>query len=264
MITMMNETAEPQSEPIDYRPLPPRRSGEEPRPIGGDSRRGRGLNGWLLLATSLLAIGALTGWLVWQGTRVVAEAPAQAMPLFAATILAEIPDAATRDQILSLDAVAAQARSLTSQNPKDPAAWVALGNANYDFIQTIYEAAPAGQAYPQNLSRWLEASEAYSQSLALDPFQPVVRSDRGLALIRYGLGFENPGYVAEGLAEAERAISEDDQTVQVLINVGRAYALATPPRTAEARALWTRIIELAPNSLQAGQAQRLLNGEQQP
>ena len=92
----------------------------------------------------------------------------------------------------------------------------------------------------------------------------MVRSDRGLALIRYGLGFGSPAYVAEGLAEAERALSEDDQTLQVLINVGRAYALASPPRTAEARALWQRIIELAPNSLQAGQAQRLLNGEQQP
>jgi len=38
----------------------------------------------------------------------------------------------------------------------------------------------------------------------------------------------------------------------------------SPPRTAEARDLWERIIALAPNSLQAGQAQRLLNGEQQP
>ena len=261
---MMNETVEPNSEPIDYRPLPPRRAGGEPRPIGGDARRVRGLNGWLLLATALLAIGGLTGWLVWHGTRIEAEAQPQAMPLFAAAILADIPDPATRDQILSLDAVAAQARSLTAQSPKDPAAWVALGNAHYDFIQTIYEAAPGGEAYPQNLSRWLEASEAYSQSLALDPFQPAVRSDRGLALIRYGLGFSNPGYVAEGLAEAERALSEDDQTLQVLINVGRAYALVTPPRTAEARALWTRIIEQAPNSVQAVQAQRLLNGEQQP
>jgi tetratricopeptide (TPR) repeat protein len=260
----MNKTAEPDTETIDYRPLPPRRAGEEPRPIAGESRRARGLNGWLLLATALLAIGALTGWLVWKGTRVVTEAPPQAMPLFASTILAEIPDAATRDQILSLDATAAQARAAVAQTPKDPGAWVVLGNAHYDFIQTIYEAAPGGEAYPQNLSRWLEASDAYSQSLALDPFQPVVRSDRGLALIRYGLGFGSPAYVAEGLAEAERALSEDDQTLQVLVNVGRAYALASPPRTAEARALWQRIIELAPNSLQAGQAQRLLNGEQQP
>lgn len=260
---MMNEIAEPDTETIDYRPLPPRRSGGDPAPIAGEARRVRGLNGWLLLATSLLAIGGLTGWLVWHGTRVEATPP-QTMPLFAATILAEISDPSTRDQILSRDAVAAQARTLTAQNPKDPAAWVMLGNAHYDFIQTIYEAAPAGEAYPQNLSRWLEASEAYSQSLALDPFQPAVRSDRGLALIRYGLGFGNPAYVAEGLAESERALSEDNQTVQVLLNVGRAYALASPPRTAEARALWERIIELAPNSLQAGQAQRLLNGEQQP
>jgi tetratricopeptide (TPR) repeat protein len=247
---------------IDYRPLPPRRASPAAvRPITPIAARSSGwLNGWLVLAATLALALVGTAVLVWSGTRPAPAASTANMPLFAAAIIAEIPDQATRDQILSLDAVAAQGRAALQQTPNDPNLWAFLGNAHFDFIQTIYESAPDGEAYAQNLSRWLEASEAYSQSLSLDPVQPLVRSDRALALIRYGLGFDNRGYIAEGLAEADRAIAEDDQTLQVVLNVGRAYALARPPRTADARRLWQRVIELAPTSPQATQAQSLLDG----
>ena len=252
-----------ETEEIDYSPLPPRRGPTETRPIANDSRRSQRLNGWLVLVLTNVLTLLVTGALVWLGTRPEPTPAAQGMPLFATTILAEIPDPATRDQILSLDATAAQGRTLVGQNPNDANAWVFLGNAHYDFIQTIYEAAPDGEAYAQNISRWLEASNAYSESLALDPFQPLVRSDRALALIRYGLVF-GPNYVDEGLAEADRALREDDQTLQVLLNIGRAYAIAPTPRLDQARRLWNRIGEIAPNSPQAAQAQRLLNAEQRP
>nr|MBA3471310.1 hypothetical protein [Herpetosiphonaceae bacterium] len=208
----------------------------------------------------LLLTLAGTAALVWSAMRPEPAATPAEMPLFAAAIITEIADQDTRDQILSLDAAAAQGQALVQQNPNNPNAWNYLGNAHFDFIQTIYEVAPDGAAYDQNLSRWLEASQAYSQSLALDPLQPTVRSDRALALILYGAGFDNPGYIAEGLAEADRALADDDQTLQVLLNVGRAYALAQPPRTADSRRLWQRVIELAPTSPQAAQAQRLLDG----
>lgn len=248
---------------LDYRPLPPRKGTADIRPIEATARsRWHWLSGWTVLLATLMLTLAGTALLVWLGSRPPQQQAMnpQNMPLFAQTIIAEIKDPQVRDGLLSLDAQAAQGRSLVAQNPKDPQAWNMVGNANYDFIQTIYENAPNGQAYAQNLSRWLDASEAYSQSLALDPLQPIVRSDRALALIRYGLGFGNMFYVDQGLAEAERAIKDDDQTVIVVLNVGRAYALVTPPRMDEARRLWQRVIELAPNSTAAKQAQGFLDG----
>ena len=212
---------------------------------------------------SVLATLAGTTFMVWLGTRPPVPQTADApMPLFASMIAAEIPDQGVRDQLFALDATVAQAESLIARDSRNPVAWVMLGNAHYDFIQTIYEQAPAGQAYALNLERWQQASEAYTQALQLEPLQPVVRSDLALALIRYGLGLQNPGYVEQGVAEAERALREDNQTPQVLLNVGRALALAEPDRQEQARDLWQQVLATNPDTLLAAQAQALLQGSQ--
>lgn len=247
---------------IDYRPLPPQRSGATPvRPIGGAVPRHRGgVRGWIILAATILLTLAGTALLVWIGTRPTAAPALAQMPLFASAIFAEIPDQATRDQILSLDTAVAQGRARVQQNPRDANSWLSLADAQYAFIATIYEAAPAGEAYAQNLGRWLEASEAYAQALALDPALPLLRANRALALSRYGVGVGNKAYIDEGLREADRALREDDQTAQVLLNVGRAYALGPAAQMEQARSLWQRVIDLAPTSEQAAHAQRLLDG----
>ncbi len=249
------EQSAPEAE-LDYRPL----SAAGTAVLAADRQRWRWLNGWVLLALGCLLSLAGTAALVWAGLRPPqAQQPAN-MPLFAALILQEIPDQRVRDQLLSLDAAAAQAQAQVRQDPRSSTAWTMLGNAHYDFIQTIYEQAPDGQAYALNLDRWQKATEAYTEALQLDPFQPTVRSDLALAMMRYGAGMHNPQVVAQGFAEAQRALRDDNQTPQVLVNVGRAFALADPPQPERARELWQQVLTLVPNSPEAALAQRLLEG----
>lgn len=250
-----------QPDELDYRPLPSRRGNPTIKPIDVERAvRWRWLNGWLVLVITTALVISGTGGLIWLNTRPPAETAPQQMPLFASTILSEISDPNVRDQLLALDASTIQAQSVINQNPRDPNGWIMLGHAHYDFIQMIYEHAPNGQAYVQNLSRWIQASDAYSQALALDNFQPLIRSDRAVALARYGIGFGNPFYSEQALAEAETALAQDDQTLLVLLNVGRVYALLPEPRMADAERLWRKVIELGPSSLQAELAQSLLDG----
>ena len=81
------------------------------------------------------------------------------------------PPTPTPSPFDTFEASIPQARQATQQNPTSAQAWIDLGNVLYDSAQVVRESAPDSPIYQQRLGRWLEATSAYSQALALDARQ---------------------------------------------------------------------------------------------
>ncbi|HEX6289692.1 MAG TPA: DnaJ domain-containing protein [Herpetosiphonaceae bacterium] len=237
---------------IDYRPLPPARGQERAvsaapaveRPV----RRAQpqGVRGWLpgvVVLTGLLAVLLL---IVLSGVRTSGSAEALATPT---PLLRGGQLPFTAQQI-------AQFRS-AAETSNTAATWRALGNALFDNLQTLRENAPQSPQYRSGLQGWLEVVQAYDRSLSLED-HPVVRADRAVALFNYGTDAPDTQRVAEALAEVERGIQSGVTEPRALLNYGLILIAHDPPRTQEALAQWRTILEIAPQSSEAQQAQVLL------
>jgi tetratricopeptide (TPR) repeat protein len=155
----------------------------------------------------------------------------------------------------STEQIAQFRRAAESSNTA--ATWAALGNALFDNLQTLREYAPQSPQYRNGLSGWLDVVQAYDRAIALED-SPVLRADRALALFNYGSDAPDPRRVAEALAEVERGIQNGVTEPRALLNYGLILALHDPPRISEALAQWRKILEVAPQSNEARQAQSLL------
>lgn len=152
-----------------------------------------------------------------------------------------------------------QARETAQQFPDNPNAWVSLGNVLYDSVQIVHEHVPESDTYRELLPRWLEATEAYSKALALDPDNAVARSDMGVSLCNYGVGVNDQDYVQRGLQEAQKAVASDPEKERVLLNVGTCLVSIQPPQTQEALKHWRKILLLPEaDQMVASQAQVLI------
>lgn len=240
-----------QSGQLDYRPLPPARGrerddvllvDEQPRPV----RRPRtpGWQGWLptlMIVTALLAVLLL---LLLSGVRTTSGPAALATPTISGVSL-PYSDA-------QINLYRTQATATNSAQ-----AWIELGNAVFDNLQTLREQAPQSPQYRGLLGGWLDAADAYARALAIED-NATVRADRALALFSYGQDAPDPQRVAEALAEVERGITSDVAEPRALISYGLLLAQAQPPRREEAFAQWRKVREIAPQSPEAQTAERLL------
>ena len=243
---------------LDYRPLPPARRAERARdfnayplrqPAAGRQASGQAANRWaapLALAGMLVLIVAISlGMTSGSGST---AAPPVAGPT------------PTPSPLDAFEAEIPAARQAAQQNPNDPRAWIDYGNILYNSAEIVRENAPNSTLYEQRLPRWLEATQAYSRALTLDPGNASVRGDLGVSACFYGAGTSDQVLVRTGTSEARRAAQAAPDDARVLLNLGHCLVSSQPPQAQEAIAQWKRAVEVAPpGSLLATQAQQLIS-----
>jgi tetratricopeptide (TPR) repeat protein len=243
-----------QEEPaLDYRPLPPARRAERARdfeaypkqaPVGG--RRAQAPTPkriWL----PLLGLAGLSALIVAISVALTSGAP---------TTASITPTASPLD---AYESEIVRTRELAEQNPTDAGAWIEYGNMLYNSATIVRENQPDSQLYQQRLPRWLQATEAYTRALALDPNSGSVRSDLGVSACFYGAGINDQSFVRSGIAEARRALQALPNDARALLNLGHCLVSAQPPQTQEAIDFWEQVIASAPpGSPLALQAQQLI------
>jgi tetratricopeptide (TPR) repeat protein len=242
-------------EALDYHPLPPALRAERPKGFDNQplrpaapARQGRVVirpsrRAWAApaaLAAALTVIVALSLALTGGG----GPPPAPATP--------------TPSPFDAFESSIPQAQQIAQQNPTSAQAWIDLGNVLYDSAQIVRESAPDSPLYQQRLGRWLEATNAYSQALALQPDNASARADMGASACFYGAGTGDQSFVREGIDEVRRAAQAAPDDERVLLSLGHCLVSAQPPQTQEAIASWQRIIKLKPSSPLAQQAQMLI------
>jgi tetratricopeptide (TPR) repeat protein len=128
-------------------------------------------------------------------------------------------------QIAALEGMAAK-------EPKNAQLWIQLGNLYFDSHQ------------------YQKAIDAYDKALAIQPNNPDVITDQGV-MYRELKQFD------KAVASFERAQQIAPTHVQSAFNLGVVYLhdLNLPDKAAAA---WNKVIAMAPNSPQAGQARQAL------
>ncbi len=251
--------ADGSEEVLDYRPLPPAGGEERPRSFNAQplaprqsaarqSGRRTGAKSVRFSWSTPVAIVGVTTFVVLL------------VSLFLTTLNSPQPSAASDTESQPAaggDAQAQQAqlmntfedqiteaRMVAQQVPDNANAWINLGNILYDSVQIVREQMPESELYEERLPRWIEASEAYREALALDPDNVVVRADLAVSLCKYGEGVDDPAYVEEGLAEAQRAAALDAMNARVRLNLGVCLANTEPPQTEAALEQWYAVLDL--------------------
>ena len=175
--------------------------------------------------------GLLIGYMIGAQSRsgsapvpaVTAAAPAPMAPAQPAPEGAAMPNPQVAQQI-------AQLEMMVLQDPKNHDAWVVLGNHYFDTHQHQ------------------KSADAYGKALALKPNNPDVLTDQGVM-------FKDMGQFEKAAANFRKASQLDPKHAQSLFNLGVVYAtdLNKPEEAAKA---WKKLIEAAPGSPQAAQAQQ--------
>jgi len=249
--------AQPQAdENLDYRPLPPARRAE--RPKGFDAQP-------VQPSTPARQAGRAASRMV-QRAWAAPAALAAALVLIVASSMAltggggppPAPPTPTPSPFDAFESSIPQAQQAARQNPTSAQAWIDLGNVLYDSAQVVRESAPDSPIYQQRLGRWLEATNAYSQALALDPSNASVRADMGASACFYGAGTGDQSFVRDGTDEVRRAAQAAPDDERVLLSLGHCLVSTQPPQTNAAIESWQRIIKLKPSSPLAAQAQMLI------
>ena len=126
----------------------------------------------------------------------------------------------------------AQLEMMVLQDPKNHDAWVVLGNQYFDTHQHQ------------------KAIDAYGKALALKPDNPDILTDQGVM-------YRDIGQFDKAVANFKRASQVAPTHSQSLFNLGVVYEhdLKKPDEAVKA---WKKVIEVAPTSPQAAQAQQAL------
>lgn len=249
LATLMDTPAEP-VELVDYRPLPPARGQERtsvpeapptvavPRPK--PTRRLPPAAHVALLGGLILGL-----YLLVSLTNVRTRGDTAALTPLSALV----PLPYTAAQLGELERQAAAAPTVE--------AWVTLGNAWFDNLETLRETAFASPQYQQAAADWPKASAAYRRALTLQD-DAVIRSDLALTLVFYAQATNETAQRAEGVREAERARAAAPDVPLVLLNYGLALTALDPPQHDQAAQTWRDIISRFPTTPEAQRAQVLL------
>jgi tetratricopeptide (TPR) repeat protein len=119
---------------------------------------------------------------------------------------------------------------LVAKDPKNLAAWVALGNDYFDIRQRQ------------------KSIDAYGEALKLNPNDPNVLTDQGVM-------YEELADFDKALANFEQAQRIAPTHVQSLYNIGVVWSKHKND-PAKARAAWNKVIQLFPTSPQAAEARQ--------
>lgn len=264
---VQDHTAIEEEEELDYRPLPPAHGKERPpdfnpqptirRKIARrrDNRvtQQRSLPSWAV--PTLIVAVSVFGIVLTTLMTAVLSVPPTAMPLGAPPEFAQRGPAATTPTpdvnaiINQFEGQIIAARQVAQRVPDNPNAWIELGNALYDSVVVVRERLGSGdqrlqQVYIERLPRWLEAAEAYRKAIELTPNNAVARADLAASLCFYGKDTNDPEYVRQGLAEAERALRDGPEEGRALLSKGLCLVFSDPPQTQQALEQWQRLIAL--------------------
>lgn len=256
---------------IDYRPLPPAHRQERPSgfnaqptlPPGqaqrGAARRGRAAGGQqgrypLWLAPALIVAVATFAIVLVTLLTTTLGAPPQAASTGGPALLdpnatAAAPTPTFQEIANQFEGQVVAARQVANDAPDNPNAWLELGHALYDSVVVVRERLDGGgeearQLYIERLPRWREAAEAYGKVIELEPQNVVARADLAASLCYYGQGVNDMSYVAQGIAEGERAAAERPDEGRALLSLGLCYAFDEPPQTARALEQWQKLVVL--------------------
>lgn len=125
-----------------------------------------------------------------------------------------------------------QLQSVVARDPKNVQAWIQLGNDYFDTRQ------------------FQKSVEAYGRALELKPNDANVLTDQGVM-------YRELGQYEKAIENFQKAAKADPKHVQSLFNLGVVYAndLKQPQKATEA---WKKVIQVAPGSQHAVQAQAAL------
>ncbi len=123
-------------------------------------------------------------------------------------------------------------QKLVARDPRLVGVWIQLGNDYFDSRQHQ------------------KAIDAYGKALALDPNNPDVLTDQGVM-------YRDTGRFDEAIANFEKAGKVDPKHVQSAYNLGVVWA-NDKHDAVRAAAAYAKVISIAPNSPQAGEARRAL------
>jgi tetratricopeptide (TPR) repeat protein len=183
----------------------------------------------IVMGISGVLLGLLAGWIL--GSQHAGPAPAAAVPQ------AQTAPASGQGQAAPppLDEKrAAELRADALKNTSSAVPRVQLGNLYFDAEQYVESA------------RW------YEEALKLDPKNPDVSTDLGIAYY-----YQNQPDKA--LEQFDRSLEMDPKHTKTLLNVGVVRAWGKQDLDGAAKA-WEKVIEVAPNSEEAKRAKQGLDG----
>lgn len=252
---------------IDYRPLPPARRAERPagfnaqpmltatqvRRTSGRSAGRSSAPSWVIPAV-VVAAATFAVVLVTLVNTVLNTPPpvtdiAGGPQILEPNAPAPAPTADVAQVINQFEGQVVAARQVAERVPENANAWLELGNALYDSVVVVRERLASGDqsvrdVYIERLPRMLEAADAYRKVVELRPGDVVARADLAASLCYYGQGINDPGFVEQGLAEAQRAVQDGPQQGRALLSNGLCLALSDPPQTMQALEQWQQLVVL--------------------
>ena len=171
--------------------------------------------------------GILVGWMLGsQQARPSAQSEAQTV---AAPATGQTAPAARFDE-----SRAAELKAAIDKNKSDVASRVQLGDLYFDA------------------ERFAEATSWYQSALEIDPKNINASTDLGIA-------YYYMNQADRALEQFNRSLAIDPKHSKTLLNVGIVRAFGKQDLEGAARA-WQQVIELAPNSAEAGLARQALEG----
>jgi tetratricopeptide (TPR) repeat protein len=261
------QASRPGRELLDYRPLPPARGQErdkraaiQPTPAPLPTQAGRRVSAgqrpsWLVpsIVSGLITLTVMiTSLLITDGGGGAAPPAPTPAPTVAAQQMLPLSEV-----VAEYDRLAGQAGEVARQR-QTPDAWLQYANALFDSVMVVREREPAGELYQQRLPLWIQATDAYSKVLELDPTNAVARSDLGVSYCYYGKDSGDQELVARGIAQTRQAREQDDGQARVLLNLGLCLVQQEPPATQEALSYWRELASSQADTIEAQQAQLLI------
>jgi cytochrome c-type biogenesis protein CcmH/NrfG len=176
--------------------------------------------------------GVLVGWIIGsqQATGVVAQPAAATAPAAATPPSAQAAPAFDESRVTAL-------RATAERNPSDAETRVQLGNLYFD-----------AERYPDAI-RW------YEDALRVDPKNVNASTDLGVA-------YYYSNQPDRALAQFDKSLAMDPRHSKTLLNIGIVRAFAKQDLEG-AEKVWQRVVELAPESPEAGVAKKLLDAHGQ-
>lgn len=226
----------------DYRPLPPAGRAERPRqfdtqpmqhtrPEPPPHARRRPPHPLLVFAAIMAIALSFTLGLTNRSATPVPPTPT--------------PEPAA-DLFDQFEALIPKAQAATEQNPTSAQTWIDYANILYNSAEIVRENMPESELYRARLPRWLQATEAYSRALTLDPANAGVRADLGVSACFYGAGVGDQNSIRRGLAEVQHAVQAAPNDPRILLSLGHCQINTQPPQTQAALDSWQKVIQYAP------------------
>ena len=173
--------------------------------------------------------GVLVGWIIGsQRATVVTPTPP------ASTAASSTPSASGQAAPPFDEARAAQLKAAADQNRSDAEIRVQLGNLYFDA------------------ERYDEATRWYEEALKADPKNVNASTDLGIA-------YYYSNQPDRALAQFDRSLQIDPKHSKTLLNIGIVRAFGKQDIDGAEKA-WQRVLELAPNTPEAGVARKGLEG----